>query len=209
MPGTLEKLLNLGSQKAGCGGKAVGGKAKTVKPKKGGDRFRHRSGGNVDLPINELTPPMPQQMPQQMVPSMPQQMVPPMPQQMVPPMPQQMVPPMPQQMVPSMPPTTGGKRAKKVIKKEAKKGTKKGAKKGGDGEIQLNGENESPEVKLEEQSPPLEQEGGKKKKEKKPRKLTAYNIFMKKEMLAMKKQEPNAKVTELMKVIAQKWRNQK
>jgi len=47
------------------------------------------------------------------------------------------------------------------------------------------------------------QVGGKK------RKLTAYNKFVKKEMLALRKQYPDKNVTELMKTIGERWRAKK
>lgn len=44
---------------------------------------------------------------------------------------------------------------------------------------------------------------------KKPRKLTPYNKFVKKEFAAFKKQYPSKSATEIMKLIGQKWRSQK
>lgn len=39
------------------------------------------------------------------------------------------------------------------------------------------------------------------------RKLSAYNIFMKKELRALKKSYPGKKAAELMKMAAKKWRS--
>lgn len=41
------------------------------------------------------------------------------------------------------------------------------------------------------------------------RKPTAYNQFVKKEMKSLKQQYPSKKVTELIKMVAAKWREQK
>jgi len=53
------------------------------------------------------------------------------------------------------------------------------------------------------------QTGGKAKKERKPRKPTEYNKFVKKEMNDLMKKNPSKKVTELMKEVAKKWQEHK